>query len=85
MADPQYWFAAKRYGYGWGRALCWQGWAVYAAYVGGLVADGMVFLPSHRRAAFEITLVVLTVVLVSVVAGKGEPARWRWGKGSDAG
>jgi hypothetical protein len=29
--DPEYWFPAKRYGWGWGIPVTWQGWVVFAA------------------------------------------------------
>jgi hypothetical protein len=38
--DKSYWFPAKRYGWGWGVPLCWQGWAVLAAYLAVIVAAG---------------------------------------------
>jgi len=27
--DPRYWFRAKRYGFGWGLPLAWQGWVFF--------------------------------------------------------
>ena len=37
--DPEYWFPAKRYGWGWGLPATWQGWTVLAAFL-ILVAGG---------------------------------------------
>jgi hypothetical protein len=31
------WFAAKRYGYGAGLPIAWQGWALLAAYMGAVL------------------------------------------------
>jgi len=28
----EFWFPAKRYGWGWGLPVAWQGWAVLIAY-----------------------------------------------------
>jgi hypothetical protein len=39
-SGPKYWFPAKRYGWGWGPPVTWQGWAVLVvwllAFVGGV-------------------------------------------------
>jgi hypothetical protein len=36
MSDkPQYWYAAKRYGWGWGPPTSWHGWVVLVL----LIAD----------------------------------------------
>ena len=37
--DPPAWFAPKRYGYGAGLPISWQGWALTCAFV--LVAVGL--------------------------------------------
>ncbi len=77
----KYWFAAKRYGYGWGLPLCWQGWVVYALFLGGLVADSLIFSPARRMGRFQLGVLLLAAALVAVCLRKGEPARWRWGNG----
>lgn len=76
-----FWFPAKRYGYGWGLPTRWQGWVVLAVY-GVLVFAGVRFLQVERgTSAFLAYLVVITVMLVAIVAARGErPLRWRWGK-----
>jgi hypothetical protein len=72
------WFPAKRYGWGWGLPVAWQGWVVLLAwlalFVGGFVALG----PMHPlvHAAFTLAMVG---VLVAICYKKGEPPRWRWG------
>jgi len=30
--EQNYWFPAKRYGWGWGIPVTWQGWAVMAIF-----------------------------------------------------
>ena len=81
--ERKFWFAAKRYGYGWGLPLCWQGWVAYAVFIGALIADACVFNPGRHMACFQIGVFVLVAAFVAVGFWKGEPARWRWGKGSD--
>ncbi len=89
---PEYWFAAKRYGYGWGRALVWQGWVVYLTFLAAFV---WYFAWASNRVAAEQTfglgqetflvagffmlLAVALPVLVAICMFKGEPAHWRWG------
>lgn len=36
-ADKKIWLPAKRYGWGWGVPICWQGWAVMGGYLSGLM------------------------------------------------
>jgi hypothetical protein len=82
MRDPSsFWFPAKRYGFGWALPTRWQGWAVLAVYC-VLVLAGVRFLQVERGTpAFLAYLVAITVMLVAIVAAKGErPLRWRWGK-----
>jgi hypothetical protein len=43
----EYWFPAKRYGWGWGLPITWQGWLVFAAFI-GLVAVGLLVFPPHK-------------------------------------
>ena len=32
MSEKEYWFPAKKYGWGWGLPSTWQGWVVYCVY-----------------------------------------------------
>ena len=77
--DQEYWFPAKRYGWGWGPPATWQGWAVLAAFV-LLVVIGAIIVPPHRSTAeFVGYVVILSIALTGVCWWKGEPPRWRWG------
>lgn len=42
-SDQGYWFPAKRYGWGWGFPIAWQGWLVFGAFLGLLVAGAFLF------------------------------------------
>ena len=48
QTDPEYWFPAKRYGWGWGIPNTWQGWLVLAVF-GALLAAGSVVLPPDEK------------------------------------
>jgi len=77
---PRFWFPRKRYGWGWGLPVRWQGWLVLAVYAALLYAGLRHLAQRERFVILGIYVAVLTVVLVAVVAAKGErPAGWRWG------
>ena len=77
--EHRYWFAAKRYGWGWGLPLTWQGWVVYAAWVAASVEAGIFFKPAHSPFRMLVVL-ALIASLIGICYWKGEPPRWRWGK-----
>jgi hypothetical protein len=77
---PDHWFAAKRYGYGWGLPVRREGWVVLVAYAVLLLAGIFLFRSALGEKGLVIYIVALTGVLVAVIAAKGErPLRWRWG------
>ena len=73
-----YWFPAKRYGWGWGFPVTWQGWATLALWLAAVALAGLKFMPDSI-ALFITAVVVATTVLFFVCYLKGEPSRWRWG------
>ena len=78
-ASRKIWFPAKRYGWGWGLPVAWQGWVVLAVFA-ALVAAGAVFvLPSRGQFAFVGYVIVLCLALTAVCWLKGERPKWRWG------
>ena len=80
MAAPEYWFPAKRYGWGWGPPRAWQGRVVLVAFFALLAAGAIVLLPAQQPGHFVAYTAVLCAALVAVCWVKGEPPRWRWGK-----
>jgi hypothetical protein len=84
-----YWFKAKRYGYGWGLPLRWEGWAVLIGWLVIMIA-GSILIPLLMinylklpigAGIFSISVFALVMagVLIGVCYAKGEPAKWRWG------
>jgi len=71
MADKDYWFPAKRSGWGWGAPVCWQGWAVLIAYLAVVLGS------SHVLPITQSHLAVLgaTALLLLICWRKGEPPR----------
>ena len=76
--DVRYWFPAKRYGWGWGLPITWQGWAIFAGFL-ALVVIGATTLARHSPVGFIAYILVLSACLTMVCWWKGEPPRWRWG------
>ena len=72
------WFPAKRYGWGWGLPIAWQGWAVLVGWLVAVTA-GSSFLAGHNWFAFAAFMVFMAALLVAVCYAKGERPRWRWG------
>ncbi|MDE3010821.1 MAG: hypothetical protein KGI67_08030 [Pseudomonadota bacterium] len=75
----QYWFPAKRFGWGWGPPRCWQGWAVVVVYAAVNVFGGALLLPYLGVSAELLLLAVTTAVFIAICWLTGEPPRWRWG------
>jgi hypothetical protein len=78
-SSTDYWFPAKRYGWGWGLPQRAQGWVVLAVYAVALGALVWLLPPTRNELGFVASVLVLTAVLVLVCWLKGEPPRWRWG------
>lgn len=77
--EKGYWFPAKRYGWGWGIPVTWQGWVVLAAYMASIAVAAAIFAPAQVPVRFATCAVGLTCVFVAVCWATGEPPRWRWG------
>jgi hypothetical protein len=79
-SGPRYWFRAKRYGWGWGLPLTWEGWLVITVWLCVLVAV-VPSLRSHRHVLDRVVIIVgMVAALTGVCYWKGEPLRWRSGR-----
>jgi len=74
----EYWFRAKRYGWGWGLPSVWQGWVIIFIYLTLIAASAFIFPPREELTFFISFIVVLSLILIAVCWIKGEPPRWRW-------
>ena len=79
--EKRVWFPAKRYGWGWGFPITWQGWAVFLGYIFLILSATQLVLPT-RPVLFGVCVVVLTAGLILICWLKGEKPRWRWGEKS---
>ena len=80
MSDQPEWFAPKRYGYGAGLPISWQGWVVlltYIAIVGG-VAGAL-----HNRPFVVLAIVIPLTTMLLVICARTTRGGWRWRWGED--
>ena len=78
-AEKKIWFPAKKYGWGWGPPVRWQGWVVMAVWLALLIA-GITELTPKSVALSALYEFILLIGLMIVCYLKGEKPRWRWGK-----
>lgn len=84
LDGQKYWFPAKRYGWGWGVRKVWQGWVVLATYIALVPAGALVFDLKANALGYVVYVVAVSLVLTGICWLRGEPPKWRWGKGSEA-
>lgn len=73
------WFAPKRYGFGSGPPIAWQGWLVCIVY-GVVVTLAALLLAPRSVPAFIAVVTIATAVLLFICAKKTRGGwRWRWG------
>lgn len=71
--EPNYWFPAKRYGWGWGLPTRWQGWACLTIYAASVSVFIHFFRPAREPGMFTLGITLLTLGLATVCWLKGEP------------
>ena len=80
MSDGPEWFAPKRYGFGSGLPISWQGWALTIALVA--IAIGV----SARFAGRPLQLIAIMAPLITafgVICARTTRGGWRWRWGDD--
>jgi hypothetical protein len=75
MSDGPEWFAPKRYGYGAGAPISWQGWAITIVFVLLTAALAVTFV---RKPLVFVAITVPLTVLFSTIAAKTTRGGWRW-------
>jgi hypothetical protein len=84
MVEPKrFWFPAKRYGWGWGFPITWQGWIAFGIFFLLALAGPFAFSPAREASAFFIYMLIISVAFAAVCYAKGEPPSWRWGDRND--
>lgn len=86
LANKEYWFKAKLYGWGWIPAK-WQGWLVlivYIALITVLVSTREEYVRGNPDSGsnfliFALPIIILTALLIFICYKKGEKPHWQWG------
>jgi uncharacterized membrane protein YphA (DoxX/SURF4 family) len=79
MSDGPEWFAPKRYGYGAGLPISWQGWALAIGFVLLTILVALGF--GNRPIQLVAAIIPLTVAFVVISARTTRGGwRWRWGE-----
>lgn len=79
MNDGPEWFAPKRYGYGAGWPIAWQGWAVLIGFAALMIGIELVF-GERRGVALAIAAPIILLFLLIVARTTRGRWRWRWGE-----
>ena len=75
------WFAPKRFGYGSGLPISWQGWLVTVLFL--ILVVGAAILFSDRPIIFFGVLIPATHALI-IITARTTRGGWRWRWGEDA-
>ena len=73
--DDGAWFAPKRYGYGSGLPIAWQGWALLGGY---LVLLLVLSASLDRYPGVGMALIVGATLAFIVIAARRTRGGWRW-------
>ena len=77
--DGPEWFAPKRYGFGAGLPISWQGWAVTLGFIAIALATVTAF-SNEPMAMFAILVPAMATLLVITAKTTRGGFRWRWGE-----
>ena len=72
------WFAPKRYGYGSGLPIAWQGWAVLAIF-----AVGVWGAATRLQGPWKVLALGGLIIALIVITGLKTEGGWRWRWGRD--
>jgi hypothetical protein len=76
------WFSTKRFGYGAGLPIAWQGWTLLLGYIAAMVALGFLAEQADTTvlAGIAVFMALLTAILIVIVKARTDGEwRWRWG------
>ena len=79
MTDGPEWFAPKRYGYGAGLPISWEGWAVALGFITVVVTIAILFGDQPLVAVALLVPLATLLILVTAKTTRGG-WRWRWGE-----
>ena len=80
MTDDPEWFAPKRYGYGAGLPISWQGWVLTIGFSAAMIGCAVI-LKHHRLQLLAIAAPL--IIVFTVIAARTTRGGWRWRWGND--
>ena len=81
-ADDGAWFAPKRFGYGAGLPIRWQGWALLAGYLVFVLPFGWLLSWADAEArVFAIGALIAATFILVLVAKTKTRGGWKWRSG----
>ena len=80
MSDGPEWFAPKRFGYGSGLPIAWQGWVLL---IGFLVLTLAAALLLANQPVALIAVLAPATILFMIVCARTTRGGWHWRSGSD--
>ena len=80
MSNGPDWFAPKRYGYGAGLPISWQGWAVTLAFV---LATALLAVTLGRRPMQLMAAIIPISAAFIVICARTTRGGWRWRWGEE--
>ncbi|HZC38273.1 MAG TPA: hypothetical protein VE221_06330 [Sphingomicrobium sp.] len=75
MSDGPEWFAPRRYGYGSGLPISWQGWSVTIGFVVIVIVLSLAF---RGRPLAHVAAIIPLAVAFLVICAKTTRGGWRW-------
>ena len=75
MDDRPIWFAPKRYGYGTGLPVAWQGWAALAGFVAIVILAGVLL---KDKPGLQATIIFPALAIFLSIAARTTRGGWRW-------
>ena len=79
MNDGPEWFAPKRYGYGSGLPIAWQGWVITIGFMAIAIGAAIAFA-TQPLILLSILVPATTALLVITARTTRGGWRWRWGE-----
>jgi hypothetical protein len=78
MGKP--WFRVKRYGYGAGLPVSWEGWVVLAVFLAIAIGGGLL-KPEHP--GLHGAVILISTAVVVGIAWRKSDGPWKWRNGED--
>lgn len=75
MSNHHEWFAPKRYGYGAGLPIAWQGWLVTALFTAAVLGTAFTF---EDRPFVVLAIVLPLTAVMLLIASRTTRGGWRW-------